>query len=95
VRLYIHAVMPNTDNLQAFEGFTIENQVPSDMILAVPCTNIVTGASPVRLARQQMKTRIQPGKIDVPLLTSLGRLRVSANGAQIRLSAFRKAKAGH
>jgi len=65
------------------------------MVLAIPCTNIVTGASPVRLARQQMKTGIQPGKIAVPLLASLGRLRVSANGSQIHFGTLREAKEGH
>jgi hypothetical protein len=51
VGLYVHAVMQNTDNLQAFRGRTIENQVSSDMILAIPWTNIVIGAPPVRLTR--------------------------------------------
>jgi len=95
VRLYVHAVMQNADDLYTFRGLTIENQVPSDMVLAIPRTNIVTGVSPVRFSRQQMKTGIQPGELVVALLVSPGRLRVSANGAQIRLGAFRQAKAGH
>jgi hypothetical protein len=95
VRFYVHAVMQNTDNLHAFRGFTIENQMPPDMVLSIPRTDIVTGASPMRFARQQMKTGIQPGQIEVALLTPLRRLRIAANGAHIRLSAFPQAKAGH
>ena len=71
--------MKNTDNLNAFRSDAVKNHMPPGMVLAIPRTNIITTASSMRFPRQQMKTDIQPRRIDVSLLTSPGHLRILAN----------------
>jgi hypothetical protein len=49
MRLYIHTIMQNTNNINMFIGFLIKDQMPSDVVFAISWANIITSSSPVWL----------------------------------------------
>ena len=68
VGLYVHAVMQNTDNLHAFRGFTIENQMPPDMERPVPRRQL-TRAMPQRwIVLKRHQSSIEQRGVAVVLL---------------------------
>jgi hypothetical protein len=87
--------MQDADDFDARAGLAVEDHMPSHMIFTIPLPNIVTGTAPARLARQEMKGLIQPGKIAVSLVPAPCLLGVPANVLQIGPGFRGEAEGGH
>jgi hypothetical protein len=79
--------MQDSDDLDVLAELAIEDYIPSQAIFIVSLANIVTGTALIRLARQDMKHLIQPGKIAVPLFPASCLLGAAANEADKHLAA--------
>ena len=60
--------MYDTDDFDVGADLAVKNHVPPDVIFAVPLADLVTGAAPVMLLRQEMKGLIQAGQRAVSLV---------------------------